>query len=185
MTLDQTLLLLVLVGALVLFMHGRLRYDVVALLALLATGILGLVPADRLFAGFGHPAVVTVAAILVITFALTNSGLVDLLAQQLARIGAHQHVQLIALTLLVTVCSAFMNNVGALAIVMPIAIQIARKHDLKVSRLLMPIAFGSLLGGLMTAIGTPANIIIATFRADVTGDAFGMFDFTPVGAGVA
>ena len=185
MTTDQTLVLVVLAGALVLFMHGRLRYDVIALLALIATGVLGLVPPDRLFAGFGHPAVVTVAAILVITSALLNSGLVDLIASQLARIGGRQYVQLVALTALVTVFSGFMNNVGALAVVMPVAIQIARKHGLTISRLLMPLAFGSLLGGLITAIGTPANIIIATFRADAVGEPFSMFDFTPVGVGVA
>ncbi len=185
MTLDQTLMLLVLTGSLVMFMWGKLRYDVVALLALFATGVLGLVPPDRVFAGFGHPAVITVAAVLVLTFALLNSGLIDVIAQYLGRIGAHQHAQMVALTLLVTVCSAFMNNVGALAVIMPVAIQLARKHNLQISRLLMPLAFGSLLGGLMTAIGTPANIIIATYRSRTVGEPFSMFDFSPVGVGVA
>ncbi|MEX0900758.1 MAG: SLC13 family permease [Gammaproteobacteria bacterium] len=185
MTLDQILMLLVLTGALGMFMHGKFRYDVVALLALFATGVLGLVPPDRVFAGFGHPAVITVAAVLVLTFALLNSGLIDVIAQQLGRIGARQHAQMVALTLLVTVCSAFMNNVGALAVVMPVAIQLARKHNLQVSQLLMPLAFGSLLGGLMTAIGTPANIIIATYRNNTVGEPFSMFDYSPVGMGVA
>lgn len=178
-------MLLVLAGALAMFMHGKLRYDIIALLALFATGVLGLVPPDRVFAGFGHPAVITVAAVLVLTFALMNSGLIDVMAQQLGRIGARQHAQMVALTLLVTVCSAFMNNVGALAVVMPVAIQIARKHDLQISQLLMPLAFGSLLGGLMTAIGTPANIIISTYRHSTIGEPFSMFDYTPVGVGVA
>lgn len=178
-------MLLVLTGALGMFMHGKFRYDVVALLALFATGVLGLVPPDRVFAGFGHPAVITVAAVLVLTFALLNSGLIDVIAQQLGRIGARQHAQMVALTLLVTVCSAFMNNVGALAVVMPVAIQLARKHNLQVSQLLMPLAFGSLLGGLMTAIGTPANIIIATYRNNTVGEPFSMFDYSPVGMGVA
>ncbi len=185
MTLDQTLMLLVLAGSLVMFMWGKLRYDIVALLALFATGVLGLVPPDRVFAGFGHPAVITVAAVLVLTFALLNSGLIDVIAQQLGRIGARQHAQMVALTLLVTVCSAFMNNVGALAVVMPVAIQLARKHNLQISQLLMPLAFGSLLGGLITAIGTPANIIIATYRNNTVGEPFSMFDFSPVGIGVA
>lgn len=179
------MLMLVLAGALVLFVRGTFRYDVVALLALIATGVLGLVPPAELFAGFGHPAVITVAAVLVISHALVNSGLIDYIARGFALIGGRQYLQLVALTALVTICSAFMNNVGALAVLMPVTISIARKHNLMLSRLLMPLAFGSLLGGLMTAIGTPANIIVANYRGAVTGERFGMFDFSPVGAGVA
>lgn len=185
MTLDQAMIFAVLIATLVLFIHGRLRYDVVALLSLAAVGVLDLVPMADLFAGFGHPAVITVAAVLVISYALVNAGLVDVIARSLGRLGANPAALLVALTTIVALCSAFMNNVGALAVLMPVAIQIARKHKLPVSQLLMPLAFGSLLGGLMTLIGTPPNIIIAEFRARETGNAFTMFDFAPVGAAVA
>lgn len=185
MSTDEILIFVVLFATLALFIHGRIRYDIVSLIALAAAGVLGLVPGDQLFAGFGHPAVVTVAAVLVISYALVNAGLIDALASLLGQLGSNATVQLIALTAVVTVCSAFMNNVGALAVMMPVAIQLARKHGIPVSSLLMPLAFGSLLGGLATLIGTPPNIIIASFRAELTGEAFSMFDFAPVGAGVA
>lgn len=181
---DQVLIFFILVVALGLFIYGRIRYDVVALLALAACGVTGLVSPDELFSGFGHPAVITVAAVLVISYALINAGLVDALAGILGKLSGSAMVQLVALTALVAVCSAFMNNVGALAVLMPVAVQLARKHGIPVSLLLMPLAFGSLLGGLTTLIGTPPNIIIATFRADLTGTPFSMFDFTPVGLGV-
>jgi di/tricarboxylate transporter len=170
--------------ALVLFAWGRWRYDLVAGTALLTAVLLGLVPAAEAFDGFAHPAVITVAAVLVISRALGAAGVVDIIAAQVARFGGLPMLQTLALTLVVAVCSAFMNNVGALALMLPVAIRIARDNEIPVSRLLMPLAFGSLLGGLTTAIGTPPNIIIATYRAREVGEAFGMFDFTPVGLAV-
>jgi di/tricarboxylate transporter len=178
---DHHLIFLVLVGALLLFAWGRWRYDVVAGMALLAAVFLGLVPLDGAFDGFAHPAVITVAAVLVISRALGIAGVVDLVAAQAARIGNRVFLQTLALTLVVAVSSAFMNNVGALALMLPVAIRIARENGFPVSRLLMPLAFGSLLGGLTTLIGTPPNIIIATYRKTELGEAFGMFDFSPVG----
>lgn len=166
-------------------MWGRWRYDLVALATLLVLVVPGIVQPERAFLGFGHPAVVTVAAVLVISRALERSGFVDLMARWLDRVGERPIRQLTALTVLVAVCSAFINNVGALALFMPVAIRMARDDDLPASLFLMPLAFGSLLGGLTTLIGTPPNIIIATFRAEEAGAAFGMFDFAPVGAGVA
>ncbi len=185
MTQDQYLIVGVLAGTLFLFVQGRLRYDIVALLALGASGLLGLVPGDELFSGFGHPAVITVAAVLVISQALVNSGLIDVVVGLLGRVRGGPRAQLIVLTSLVAVCSAFMNNVGALAVFIPIAIQVARKHAIPVSQLLMPLAFASLLGGVMTGIGTPPNIIISQFRVDTGEPPFRMFDFLPVGGAVA
>lgn len=171
--------------ALILFVWGRWRYDVVALLALLAVTVTGIIPGDQAFAGFGHPAVITVAAVLVVSRGLTNSGVVDAIAHRLGRAGDSPAAQVAVLTALVTFLSGFMNNVGALALMMPVSIRMARRHGHSPSIFLMPVAFGSLLGGLTTLIGTPPNIIIATFRAGNGQEAFRMFDFTPVGLGVA
>jgi di/tricarboxylate transporter len=184
MTAEQILIFAVLAGALVLFVWGKWRYDVVALAALLAVTLPGLVAWEEAFLGFGHPEVITVAAVLIVGRALANSGVVGLLARQLSRVGTGTTAQITGLTVLVAVLSAFMNNVGALALLMPVAVRMARKNDRSPSLYLMPLAFGSLLGGLSTLIGTPPNIIIATFRQDATGEAFRMFEFTPVGAGI-
>lgn len=175
----------VLLLALALFVWGKWRYDVIALLALLTLTIAGVVPGASAFAGFGHPAVVTVAAVLAVSRGLENSGLVDLLTRWMSRVGHHPTIQLAALTALVTVCSAFMNNVGALALLMPVAIRMARRSGHAPSLLLMPLAFGSLLGGMTTLIGTPPNIIIANYRAETGAGPFSMFDFSPVGMGLA
>lgn len=181
----QAFVIAVLGVALVLFVWGRWRYDVVALGALLALVVPGIVEPAEAFLGFGHPAVVTVAAVLVISRGLERAGVVELVSRGMARVGERLVLQVSALTLLVAVFSAFMNNVGALALFLPVAIRMAREHDRPASLLLMPLAFGSLLGGLTTLVGTPPNIIIATIRAREVGRPFGMFDFTPVGVGVA
>ncbi|MEM8934608.1 MAG: SLC13 family permease, partial [Acidobacteriota bacterium] len=149
----------VLAGALVLFVVDRWRYDVVALVALLALAIPGIISADRAFAGFGHPAVITVAAVLVVSRGLAESGLVDWLAEALDRLGSSPVALVGGLTVTATVCSAFMNNVGALALLLPVALRLGQKHGVSPSVLLMPLAFGSLLGGMTTLIGTPPNII--------------------------
>ena len=182
LTVHQLIVFGVLLLALALFVTGRWRYDVVALLALLAVTMTGLVSGAEAFSGFGHPAVVTVAAVLVVSRGLQNSGLIDLIARMIGRIKAGPMVQMTTLVLLVAVFSSFMNNVGALALLMPVAIQISRRSDVPVSRILMPLAFASLLGGMTTLIGTPPNIIIATFRAENGAEPFAMFDFFPVGA---
>ena len=168
-----------------LFVWGRWRYDAVALLALLALVLGGVVPGDEAFADFGHPAVVTVAAVLVVSRGLQNSGAVDLLARWLTVAGASPTRQIAATSGLAATLSAFINNVGALAVLMPTAIRLARQAGNRPSAVLMPLAFASLLGGLVTLVGTPPNIVIATFRADASGEAFAMFDFAPVGIGIA
>ena len=184
MTTDQIIIFAVLAATLGLFIWDKLRYDVVAVLALLAVALTGLIPADDVFSGLGHPAVVTVAAVLILGQALVNAGVVDVIARQLTRVGSHPTIQMAALTVTVAVCSGFMNNVGALALLMPVAIWMSRQSGHSPSMFLMPLAFGSLLGGCLTLIGTPPNIIIASYRAQTDSPAFGMFDFLPVGAAV-
>ena len=184
--LQQYIVFITLFLVLVLFVWGRWRYDLVALLALLVVTITGVVPGAEAFSGFGHPAVITVAAVLVVSRGLLNSGMVDYIVRLMARVGENPIVQLAALVVAVTVCSGFMNNIGALALFMPVAIRMARKNERSPSLFLMPLAFGSLLGGLITQVGTPPNIIISLFRAEINGgEPFRMFDFAPVGSGVA
>ncbi len=181
---DQWTLFGILCATLVLFVWNRWRYDVVALLALLAVALAGIVPPQRVFSGLGHPAVVTVAAVLVLSRGLLNGGVVDALSRRLTRVGDRRWLQVTVLTGLVALCSGFMNNVGALALFMPVAVWMARQDGRSPSYLLMPLAFGSLLGGMLTMIGTPPNIIVAGYREQVAGAPFAMFEFLPVGAAV-
>lgn len=181
MSIEQGIVFAVLGITLAMFVWNRVRFDVVAMLALLAVAITGLVPTEELFAGFGHPAVITVAAVLVISQGLVNGGVVDNIARLLGKIGHRPTLQVLTLTSVVALCSAFINNVGALALLMPVAIWMSREAGRSPSMLLMPLAFGSLLGGTMTLIGTPPNIIIASYRE---GGTFGLFDFAPVGVAI-
>lgn len=185
MTGDQATIFAILGGSLVLFAWGRWRYDIVAMLALLAAVGSGLVPAPEAFAGFAHPAVVTVAAVLVISRGLQNAGLVDLTTRLLAPLRGRETLQIAAQTGLIAFLSSFMNNVGAMALMLPVALRNAYRSGYAPAKALMPLAFGSLLGGLTTLIGTPPNLIVAGFRADALGRPFGMFDFAPVGLAVA
>lgn len=182
---DQLLVLAVLAITFVFFVWGRWRYDAVALLALLALVLGGVISGDLAFAGFGHPAVVTVAAVLVVSRGLQNSGAVDVVARWLTLAGTSPTRQIAATSGVAAGLSAFINNVGALAVLMPTALRMARQAGNRPSVVLMPLAFASLLGGLVTLVGTPPNIVIATFRSDASGEAFAMFDFAPVGLGVA
>jgi len=185
MTSDQILITAILFTALLLFAWGRWRYDLVAMFSLLASVLVGVVPENEAFSGFGHPAVVTVAAVLILSQGLQNAGVVGLIAEQIKRFSFTPLQLLMVLTVIVTILSAFMNNVGALALMLPITMMTAREYNIPPARLLMPLAFGSILGGLTTLIGTPPNIIIAAYRAEVTGEPYGMFDFSPVGVPVA
>ena len=178
---SATLVFVVLFITLLLFAWGRIRHDLVAMLSLFSLVVLGEIHGAEAFLGFAHPAVITVAAVLVIGKGLEYSGLVDWLGQWVMKASDHFLMHIFLLCLIVAIASAFINNVGALAIMMPVAVLLARKHGYSPSLLLMPIAFASLLGGMTTLIGTPPNIIIATFRADETGEAFGMFDYSSVG----
>lgn len=185
MTLPQILVLSILVMTLALFLWGRLRHDVVALSALMACVVTGLVPAADAFAGFGHPAVITVACVLVLSAGLQSSGAVDVLARAVLPREAGRVVSLAALMGLGAFLSGFMNNVGALALLMPIAVQLSRRLDLTPGQVLMPLAFGTILGGMTTLVGTPPNLVVSGFRADTGLGHFGMFDFTPIGLAVA
>lgn len=181
---DQMVVFGILLATLFLFVWGRWRYDLVAIAALLLVYVAGLVSSGQVFAGFGHPAVITVAAVLILSRGLMNAGVIDSMSRTLSKVGNRITVQIVTLTGIVALSSGFMNNVGALALLMPVAIWLSRKSGRSPSVLLMPLAFGSLLGGLMTLIGTPPNIIIATYRMQEQGSAFSMFDFLPVGGGV-
>ncbi len=185
MSFDQVLILAILAGTVGLFLFGRWRHDMVALAALLACVAAGLVAPELAFEGFGHPAVVTVACVLVLSRALQTSGAVDALARRVLPTSSGSVVGIASLTLLAAVLSAFMNNVGVLALLMPIGVQFARREEIPPGRVLMPLAFGSILGGMTTLIGTPPNLIVSGFRDQVSGETFGMFAFTPVGAAVA
>jgi di/tricarboxylate transporter len=181
---DQWIVFGVLAATLGLFLWNRWRYDLVALMALMVVALAGLVPPADVFMGFGHPAVITVAAVLVLSRGLLNAGVVDTLARRLTRVGEKRWVQVATLTGIVALSSGFMNNVGALALFMPVAIWMSRQAGRSPSFLLMPLAFGSLLGGTLTLIGTPPNIIIAAYRQQTDAPPFGMFDFLPVGLAV-
>lgn len=185
MSLDQLLLAGLLAGTLVLFGWGRFRHDVVAMAALLAAVALDLVPVKAAFSGFAHPAVITVAAVLVLSHALEASGAVDVLVRKVLPTGAGAYTSVGLVTGLGALLSAVMNNVGALALLMPVALQIAARLSIPPGRVLMPLAFGTILGGMTTLIGTPPNLIVSGFRADVGLGAFEMFDFTPVGVVVS
>lgn len=176
---------LVLAMTFVFFLWGRWRYDIVALGALLAAVLLGVVPAKDAFSGLGDPAVITVALVLVISAAIRQSGILERGLRRFGGLLDSPGTQVIGLTAIVTVLSAFMNNIGALAIMMPLAIASAERAKSSPSVVLMPLAFGSLLGGLVTLIGTPPNLLISNVRQDVSGVPFGMFDFAPVGGAVA
>jgi len=185
MTTDQAIILALLTATVVMFLWGKWRHDMVAMGALLACVVAGLVPREATFAGFGHPAVITVACVLVLSRALQVTGAVDFLTRKLIPQGRGPTVTIAVLSGLAALLSAFMNNVGALALLMPVAIQIARKQGLPPGRVLMPLAFGSILGGMTTMIGTPPNLIVSGFRAEAKGTGFAMFDFSPVGLIVA
>ncbi|MDY0235807.1 MAG: SLC13 family permease [Gudongella sp.] len=185
MTSDIYLIFGLIILMLFFFVWGRWRYDVVSLVTLLVASFTGLIPMNEVFEGFSHPAVITVAAVLIVSKGLMNAGVVDFMARYLLRLGDNIIIQMTLLVVAVTISSAFMNNIGALALMMPVAVKMARKNNKSPSIFLMPLAFGSLLGGMTTLVGTPPNIIISTFRADYTGDTFKMFDFAPVGGAVA
>lgn len=182
---DQALILMILVTTMGLFLWGRWRHDIVALAALLACVFTGLVPREAAFTGFSHPAVVTVACVLALSRALHATGAVDTLAHYVLPKNAGPTLTLGALIGLGALLSAFMNNVGAMALLMPIAIQAGSKYDLPPGKVLMPLAFGTILGGMTTLIGTPPNLIVSGYRAGTEAGAFVMFDFTAVGIAIA
>ncbi len=181
MTTDQIILFALFIAVFALLLWGRFRYDLVAFTALLVGVVVGVVPVDSAFAGFGHPATIVVALVLVVSAGLVRSGAVFLITRTLvdASRGLGAHIALMGG--IGAVLSAFMNNVAALALLMPVDMQTARKAKRAAGLTLMPLSFATILGGMATLIGTPPNIIIASIRAEALGAPYNMFDFAPVG----
>ncbi|MDP3585294.1 MAG: SLC13 family permease [Thiobacillus sp.] len=181
MSLEQMLIVGILFATVGMFLWGRWRHDMVAVGALLACVFAGLVSYADAFAGFAHPAVITVACVLVLSHGLQTSGAVDALTRRVLPARAGPTLAILSLTTLGALLSAFMNNVGALALLIPVAMQLATRLDLPPGKVLMPLAFGSILGGTTTLIGTPPNLIVSGLREEAGLGSFGMFDFSPVG----
>lgn len=167
------------------FLWGRWRHDIVALAALLAAVAAGIVDPGNAFSGFGHPAVITVVCVLVLGAGLQSSGTIDVLVARLLPASAAPAVQFVALSVLAAFLSAFMNNIGALALLMPVGLQLAERRGIPPGQVLMPLAFASILGGMTTLIGTPPNLIVSGFRERLVAEPFAMFDYSPVGVVVA
>ena len=180
-TTDQALLFGLLFFVFVFLIWGRWRYDLVAFVALLAALLTGLVPKDQAFSGFGHPATVIIALVLVVSRGLSNSGVIELLARYCVDAGRRLAAHISIMSGLAAALSALMNNVAALALLMPLDLQAAKKSGRSPALSLMPLSFASILGGMITLIGTPPNIVVAEFRGDALGEPFKMFDFAPVG----
>ncbi len=187
---DQYILFAILVALFTMLLWGRVRYDIVALGALVVAVICGVIPGKSAFEGFGHPATIIIALVLVVSKGLANSGAVDLIARWLVPAGRSLLAHIGVMASLGAAMSAVMNNVGALALLMPVDIQAAEREKRSPAITLMPLSFATILGGLITLIGTPPNIIISSIREEQLGAPFRMFDFAPVGfacavAGVA
>ena len=184
MTLNQIILFSLFGLVFVMLIWGRFRYDIVAFSALLVAVVLGVIPSSEAFAGFGHPATLVVALVLVVSAGLVRSGAVFLITRTLINASRSLGGHIALMGFVGGVLSAFMNNVAALALLMPVDIQTAHKAKRAVGLSLMPLSFATILGGMVTLIGTPPNIIIAAIREQELGEPFKMFDFAPVG-GVA
>ena len=185
MTLQQGLAFAMVAIMMGLFVWGRIRYDVVAMLALFASVIVGIVPAKEAFSGFSDDVVVIVATALLVSAAVAKSGVTEQIMRPLAPYLTSVQAQVFALVLAVILLSTFIKNVGALAILMPVAFQLAKRSGTSPSQLLMPLAFGSLIGGLITLVGTSPNVIVARVRQEIVGQPFEMFDYAPVGLAIA
>ncbi|MBC8497244.1 MAG: SLC13 family permease [Chloroflexi bacterium] len=180
----QILFTLTVLGiAVVLFISERLRVDLIALLVLSALALMGLVTPSEALSGFSNPAVITIWAVFIVGGGLSKTGMGNIIGRQLLRLAGPGEARLIVLIMLTTgLLSGFMNNIGVAALLLPVVMDIARQTGRPPSKLLMPLAFGSLLGGLMTQIGTPPNILISSALEENGLYAFGMFDYTPIGS---
>ena len=178
---DQIILSSTLVALLCLFIWGKIRYDALAIGALFVLVVLEIIPANDAFAGFAHPAVITVALVLIISQGLSNSGIAGLVGKLIGGREFTEFQFLICLLLIAAILSSFINNIGALAILLPITLNICQKMEWHPSKFLMPLAFACILGGMNTAIGTPPNIIISEYKATISNTGFNFFDFSYVG----
>src|SRR5215211_5348334 len=184
LTVDQAIALAIIVGMMVLFVWGKIRYDLTALLALLAAIAAGIVPVEKAFSGFSDQVVIIVAAALIISAGIGKSGVIGRAIRNAEPYMQTPGSQVTVLTSSVAALSAFMKNIGALAIFLPVAMQIAWRSGTSASMLLMPMAFASLMGGLVTLVGTSPNILVSRVREEILGKPFAMFDFAPVGLGI-
>jgi len=185
LTADQLTLFSLLVFVFVFLIWGRWRYDLIAFVALLVAILTGLVPAEKAFSGFGHPATVIIALVLIVSRGLSNSGAIEIIACYVVDASRKLSSHITVMAGLAAGLSAVMNNVAALALLMPVDMQAAKKAGRSPSASLMPLSFASILGGMITLIGTPPNIVIAEFRSDALGEPYAMFDFAPVGLACA
>lgn len=181
MTTEQILAFTVIGLMMAVFIWDRFRYDIVACCALIAAVAVGIVPFDEAFSGFSDDIVIIVGSALVVSAAVARSGIVDIAIKKFFPNLNSVRTQLALLMIVVALLSAFIKNIGALAIMMPVAFQFSKRSGVSPSKYLMPMAFSALLGGLMTQIGTSPNIVVSQLREDLTGAPFTMFDFTPVG----
>jgi di/tricarboxylate transporter len=182
---DQTILATTLAVLMGLLIWGKWRYDGVTLVCLASLVLFGVVPAESAFLGFGHPAVITVALVLLISRGLQEAGMVSLAGNVISRLTLSQNQYMIMIMIVAAFLSSFMNNIGAMALLLPITLSLCQKMEWNPSKFLMPLAFASILGGMNTVIGTPPNIIIAQYRQEYTGVAFNFFDYSFVGLAVS
>ncbi len=178
---EQFIVFTIIAITLALFIDGRIRYEFVSLLSLLTLTISGIISPDEAFLGFGHPAVITVVSVLIISSALLKSGVIDSFVSLVNKGNKSIPFKIMSLMILTSLLSGFMNNIGALALILPIAIRVAKESKTSPSAFLMPVAFSSLIGGMTTQIGTPPNLIVSSYRVQASGVPFSFFDFTPVG----
>ena len=181
---DQSILSIAIITLLGLFIWSKYRYDALAAGALVILIILGVIPANQAFDGFAHPAVITVALVLIISQGLKNSGLTGLVGKLIGGRSFTKFQFLICLLFIAAVLSSFINNIGALAILLPITLNICQKMGWHPSRFLMPLAFACILGGMNTTIGTPPNIIISEYKSTISDAGFNFFDFSYVGLSI-
>ena len=185
MTPDQAMLFGLLFFVFVFLIWGRWRYDLVAFIALLIALLTGIVPKELAFSGFGHPATIIIALVLIVSRGLSSSGAIELVARYVVDASRKLGTHITIMSALAAGLSALMNNVAALALLMPVDMQAAKKAGRSPSLSLMPLSFASILGGMITLIGTPPNIVVAEFRGDALGESYRMFDFAPVGLACA
>ncbi len=185
MTFEIGLVLGILAISLILFVSEVIRMDLVALLVLCALAVTGLVTTDEAFAGFSNSAVITVWAMFILSEGLTRTGIADIIGRQVMRLAGRREIAMIIVIMITAaVLSAFMNNIGVAALMLPVVVEVARRTRIPPSRLLMPLAYATLLGGLMTMIGTPPNLLISEVMAQNGYQPFGLFDYTPIGSAI-
>ncbi|MCA9945488.1 MAG: hypothetical protein KC449_18520, partial [Anaerolineales bacterium] len=182
MTGEISLVLIILGASIVLFASEKVRVDVVSMMVLLALLLTGLLTTEEAFSGFSNPAVITVWAIYIVSASLAHTGIADVIGKYIGRVAGTEEARLtFVIMAAVAIMSAFMNNIGAAAVLLPVTIGLGRKARIPASKLLIPLAFGSLLGGITTLIGTPPNLLASDALQEVGLAPFRLFDFTPMG----